>query len=257
MYFLLVWRWQDDRRLLDFRVEDRRRLPPNRGFLGAFKIRLGEVVAVGAVGAVGAVVRGAFTIFRGGKGMGGNIFFSASSASMVSFCMAWSLSSGVVRRATKIRRGTIDGGIVGARFSGDDFGEIVGEPRGVTDISMGSTSSDRYIYFFFCGAVIAFDDTKKNFDRVEKKNGQNRPMSLETLLGKDVLTLIFRQLHAILMQEVLAEYSACISVLKKPFAVGFVSGTCTNTYNYRSLPKGYDQIWNKYRRQVAWLPPNY
>ena len=88
--------------------------------------------------------------------------------------------------------------------------------------------------------------------------------SLQSLLGRDVATLIFRHLHQMHMQELVAEYHRCLGpsdflnffCMKLPGA----KGTLYASYNYRKFPAArsrYSGVYNKDCRFVANLPPNY
>lgn len=86
--------------------------------------------------------------------------------------------------------------------------------------------------------------------------------TLGRLLGKDVVTLIYREVHRMYMTELVAEYRQCIVFSRgSSFYVRLTTTNTCKSYNYRDAAalarKAYLHVINKHFHKVAQLPKNY
>ena len=93
--------------------------------------------------------------------------------------------------------------------------------------------------------------------------------ALDALLGKDVVTLIYQQVHTMRMRSLLAEYSERLFQATYDDAHSVFLNWNTeeqklkrynfrNVHNYRNVSKAWTgHVWNRLSVAVADLPQNY
>lgn len=81
-------------------------------------------------------------------------------------------------------------------------------------------------------------------------------LALKRILGKDVLSVICKQLHRMLMQQLNAEYRQCVSTSVDNTIIWYFRGIDL-WYNYRQDYLYQATIFDKREEIVARLPKNY
>lgn len=83
-------------------------------------------------------------------------------------------------------------------------------------------------------------------------------LSLERILGKDVLSLICLHVHRMCMQALVHEYSQCIRTTLND-EIAWLVNNDEQLYNFRHLTYGNygNYIFDKYGQTSAFLPKNY
>ena len=84
----------------------------------------------------------------------------------------------------------------------------------------------------------------------------SKMLALERIIGKDVLSVICKQLHQTHMRELNAEFSLCVRLELNDRIIWRTTNNGFFSYNFRS-PSDKPDVCNKYGRKVGPLPKNY